>query len=125
LGIITNGSSLVQKNKIDALNISNLFDIIIYADSIGNNSEFWKPSPVPFSIALKFFHIDPIDAIYIGDDPAVDFQGARLSGIKTIRINSTEKRSPIVQDADYVIHGLNEVLPILEVIENERKDITE
>lgn len=84
LGIITDGKALVQKNKIDALNLNEIFDVIILTDALG--SDFWKPSIVPYQIALDLLNSNPSESCYIGDDSYKDFLGPKSLNIKTIQV---------------------------------------
>jgi putative hydrolase of the HAD superfamily len=85
LGIITDGYLITQKNKLESLNISYLFDEIIMTDELGN--EYWKPSVVPFELMAKRLNIDYCEMIYIGDNPRKDFYINSVYPIITIRIN--------------------------------------
>ncbi|NRT73713.1 HAD family hydrolase [Clostridium beijerinckii] len=84
LGIITDGCSKVQWNKIKALEIEKLVDKIIVTDDLGK--EFWKPHKRSYIDMMNYFNIDANKCIYIGDNPNKDFIGARELGIQTIRI---------------------------------------
>ena len=84
LGIITDGCSKVQWNKIKSLDIEMLVDKIIVTDDLGE--KFWKPHERSYLDMMKHFDINKSECIYIGDNPNKDFIGAREIGIKTIRI---------------------------------------
>jgi putative hydrolase of the HAD superfamily len=84
LGIITDGCSKVQWNKIEALNIKKMVDKIIVTDDLGKG--FWKPHKKPYLDMMYYFNINKNECIYIGDNPNKDFIGARELGIRTIRI---------------------------------------
>lgn len=84
LGIITDGKALVQKNKVDALNLNEIFDVIILTDALG--PDFWKPSIVPYQIALDLLNSSPKNSCYIGDDSYKDFLGPEKLNIKTIQV---------------------------------------
>lgn len=83
-GIITDGFSKVQHNKINALNVINYFDDIIVTDDLDSAS---KPSTIPYQIFLdKYQYILPSECVYIGDNPSKDFIGAKKLKMHTIRI---------------------------------------
>ena len=84
LGIITDGCSKVQWNKIKGLDIEGLVDKIIVTDDLGK--EFWKPHEKSYLDVMKWFNINKNECMYIGDNPNKDFIGARKIGIKTVRI---------------------------------------
>ena len=84
LGIITDGCSRVQHNKIDGLGIVPLFDKIIVTDDLENGA---KPSAIPYQIFLDTYRdVKPCECVYIGDNPTKDFVGAKALGMYTIRI---------------------------------------
>ncbi|MGL4452585.1 MAG: HAD family hydrolase [Sarcina sp.] len=84
LGIITDGMSKVQWNKIKALELEKCIDKIVVSDDLGR--ENWKPSIVPYKEILNYFEFEPKEAVYIGDNPNKDFIGARNLGLQTVRI---------------------------------------
>lgn len=84
LGVITDGCSKVQWNKIQALQIEKFVDKIIVTDDLGK--EFWKPNKKSYLDMIEFLKLEKDECIYIGDNPNKDFIGAKGIGIKTIRI---------------------------------------
>lgn len=84
LALITEGYRKVQGRKIDALGIRELFGFI----HIGGEEERdnWKPNPYPFRKLCDHFSVRPSQAMYIGDNPAKDFHGARKLGMSTVRM---------------------------------------
>lgn len=117
LGIITDGRASVQQNKINALNLGDFFDVIVYTDKLG--SENWKPSTVPYKIALNLLDVSSSKSIYVGDDPYKDFLGPKNLGMETVRIdrgfteNYWAKRGFKEVKANYSINSLKELLPLL------------
>ncbi len=83
LGIITDGRASIQKNKVNALNLEDYFDVIIYTDKLGE--ENWKPSRIPYQVACELLNIEPGEAVYIGDDPYKDFNAPKAMGMLTIQ----------------------------------------
>ncbi|MCI1477726.1 MAG: HAD-IA family hydrolase [Clostridium beijerinckii] len=120
LGIITDGCSKVQWNKIKALNLEKLVDKIIVTDDLGK--EFWKPHQKSYINMMKYFCISKAECVYIGDNPNKDFIGAKKLGLKTIRI--------IRENGDHIKVLLNEeyeadnnivsLLELRELLENNR-----
>lgn len=98
LGIITDGCSKVQWNKIKALNLENFVDKIIVTDDLGK--EYWKPHQKSYIIMMEYFNINKAECVYIGDNPSKDFIGAKKLGLKTIRI--------IRENGDHINVRLNE-----------------
>lgn len=83
-GIITDGCSVVQHKKLDALGLKKIIDYIIVTDDFG--PDYWKPSRKPYLDMLKTLGCEPGQSIYVGDNPHKDFLGAKAIGMKTVRI---------------------------------------
>lgn len=122
LGIITDGYFKVQKKKVQALKLEELFDSIIYTDEYGK--EYWKPNVYGYKLALK--ELDDIlleETVYIGDNPHKDFIGAKEIGITTVRILYRNREYGNVRlnkeyEADYEIRELQEIIDVLKVLKN-------
>lgn len=84
LGMITNGTLSTQRKKVMALGLTEWLDAIIYADVLGR--AHWKPSPLPYRLALEALDGNPTETLYVGDDPHTDFKGALMIGMTTVRI---------------------------------------
>jgi putative hydrolase of the HAD superfamily len=82
LGIITDGASITQNKKIEALGIEKYCSAIVITDVLG--VEFWKPSIFPFQVALNLLSVQPSEALYVGDNPVKDFAGANKLNIKSV-----------------------------------------
>ena len=116
-GLISDGYLETQQKKIEALNISHLFDTILLTDSFGKNN--WKPSSVPYLKVLNDLGASPEESVYIGDNPKKDFIFPNESGMKSIRIRyedgvysnqepESEKHSPTI-----TINSISELHRIL------------
>lgn len=81
VGIITDGRPEGQRNKLEALNL-NVDDVII-TDELGG-SQFRKPCDIAFRIMMLRWKLNPTDIVYVGDNPAKDFQAPRQLGMKSI-----------------------------------------
>ena len=108
LGIITGGMMKAQKNKINSLDISKYFEHVLITQEIGAN----KPDSFPYSYLLNILKIKPDRSVYIGDNPFVDFIGAKTIGMPTIRVRVPEFSSVEVRsdfEADLVIDNILEI----------------
>lgn len=120
LGIITDGYFKVQKKKVQALKLEELFDSIIYTDEYGK--EYWKPNVYGYKLALRELNgLLPKEAVYIGDNPYKDFIGAKKVGILTVRvINQNGEYSNVrlnkKYEADYEIKELHEIVNVLKAL---------
>jgi len=116
LGLITDGAAGVQWNKIKALGLEDIMDIIIVTDDYG--SECWKPSPVPYQKVMDKLGISFESCIYVGDNPEKDFVTARKLGWHTVRIRRPggmcfEMEKSTVYEADFNISDLCQLKFIL------------
>ena len=82
LGIITNGDTMMQQRKIDALCIDDHFKTIVYTHQEGHP----KPGKYCYLKALTEAGCKGSDAVCIGDNPVIDFIGAKQVGMKTMRL---------------------------------------
>jgi len=117
IGIITNGIASVQKNKVVALGLENYFNVIIYTDQLGK--KFWKPSVIPFEIALELLEVEPYEVGYVGDDISKDFFAPNLIGMLSIQVKKDATLDDkIVYKKLYrpkiIINNIKEILSIVD-----------
>jgi len=67
----------------DHLGITRFFEKIIISSEVGAD----KPDPYIFQYALDSLHVSPSRALYIGDDPAKDWQAAEAAGMHVFRLD--------------------------------------
>ncbi len=116
LGMVTDWMTSVQRNKIDALGLESLFDVIIYTDELGPDCV--KPSDIPFKVALELLQVEASEAVYVGDDPAKDFPAPNSMGMLTIQVKreappNTADAIPKPAHARHLVNSLEEILPII------------
>jgi putative hydrolase of the HAD superfamily len=121
LGLITEGSREVQDAKLDALGLRSWFNKVVV---LGEEQRAdWKPSPRPFQQWLEGSSIEPAAAIYLGDNPAKDFLGARHAGWTSVRVRRSDglhrEEEPEAAEAhpDLEISTLQSLPSILEHLE--------
>lgn len=117
-GLITDGIPGVQKSKVYALKIQNLFDQITYATLFGG-----KEDVKPFLITLKKLKVKPSESIYIDDNPNKGFTAAKKIGIQTVRILRGPNKNITLADKDqkpeFEIRNLQQLFKVIDTIENE------
>lgn len=117
IGIITDGRASVQKNKVKSLDLEQYVNVIIYTDKLGFKN--WKPSIVPYKIALELLNSSSAESFYIGDDPYKDFLGPKSIGMKTIQIQRGTEESYWADKgfektkANFTVSRLKDILPLL------------
>jgi putative hydrolase of the HAD superfamily len=84
LGLVTDGHPGVQRAKARALGLERRLDALRFSWDEG--SERQKPDPRAYLGALEPLGVEPADAVYVGDDPAKDFIGARRLGMRSVRV---------------------------------------
>lgn len=81
VGIITDGRPEGQRNKLDALGLD--VDDVIITDELGG-VQFRKPCDIAFRIMTTRWRLNPADVVYVGDNPAKDFQAAQQLGMRSL-----------------------------------------
>jgi HAD superfamily hydrolase (TIGR01509 family) len=79
LGLLTNGSSEMQWEKIERMGIRNAFDSILVAGDIG----IYKPDVEVFRLLLVRLGEDAEHALFVGDSYDMDIVGAHGAGLAT------------------------------------------
>ena len=88
VGLLSDGDLAVQERKFAALGLARYFQAVVFSDGFGR--EFWKPHCRPFETVLAMLGVAAEDSVYVGDNPAKDFKGARALGMFTVRIRREE-----------------------------------
>lgn len=97
LGVISNGNANVHH-----IGVGHLFQFAHSAAEAG----VAKPHPAIFHQALQQVGISPHQAVYVGDDPVRDIQGAASAGLRTIWFNPERQPWPGGQEPDAIIGNL-------------------
>src|SRR5688500_15662776 len=98
VAILTNGLPATQRAKVDALGLEARVDAVLYAEE---HAPGGKPSRAAFDAALDAVGVPARRAVFIGDDPVRDIQGARAAGLSTIRVAAGAPRRS-AGDADAI-----------------------
>jgi putative hydrolase of the HAD superfamily len=83
IGVVTNGPTDVQRQKIDLLDLRPHVDFFVISDEFG----YWKPDREIFDEALRLGSATPGESVFIGDSAEHDIAGAQSAGIPAIWIN--------------------------------------
>ena len=83
LGIVSNFAipECIWK-LLEKYNLKKFFDVIIISADVNKR----KPSPEIFQKALKSLNVAPHEAVFVGDTPSMDIEGAKNVGMKAILI---------------------------------------
>ena len=78
ISVCTDMTAHIQYRKIERLGLNNFIDFMVSSEETGLE----KPSPSMFNLALKKLNCLPEEAVYFGDSPDRDIEGAANVGIK-------------------------------------------
>lgn len=96
LGILTNGPSDMQWEKLRSLSLPSAVDAIVVAGDLG----ILKPDPRPFRQLLEDLDAAPADSLFVGDSFEHDIVGAHGVGMQTawVHSNGTAERADLTPD---------------------------
>jgi FMN phosphatase YigB (HAD superfamily) len=106
--VITNGDAR-QAEKIQLAGLTGLFDVVLISDTVGVR----KPSPAIFQMALDDVGSVAGDALFVGDNPPVDVEGARSAGLATAWVRAGREWPVALPRADYEADTLVGLSPSL------------
>ena len=107
LHLITNGFQEVQHTKLSGSGMEPYFETLTVSEEVGVK----KPDPEIFYHALAKAHAKPSESLMIGDEMAVDIDGARAVGMDTVLFNP--KNETVEGERTFEVRNLNEILEIL------------
>jgi len=74
---VTNGIDRVQRSRLRVAGLEPFFEVVVTSAGSG----YTKPDPRILHVALDALGLSPREAMYVGDDPAVDGAAARAAGV--------------------------------------------
>ncbi len=80
VGMVTNGASVVQREKLDATGLTGRLDPLIISSEVGVK----KPDPAIFEVALARGGVLAAEALLVGDHLWHDVAGAMAVGIRGV-----------------------------------------
>lgn len=107
LHLITNGFQEVQDTKLNLSGMKPYFETLTVSEEVGVK----KPNPEIFRYALNKAHAKPDECLMIGDEMAVDIDGARAAGIDTVFFNA--KGESVEGERTFEVKDLVEIQGIL------------
>lgn len=108
VGIVTNGSSLLQNRKLDFSGLRPLLDAALVSGDEGVH----KPAPELFRRAAALLGTAPEHCVYVGDHPVNDVRGALAAGMTPVYIHQSDLWGT-PPDGVQQIDGIEELLPLL------------
>jgi putative hydrolase of the HAD superfamily len=112
LGVITNGSSGMQRAKLRALGLAERVDTILVSEEEGIS----KPASEIFHRAAQRLNVSPAQCMFVGDNPLADIDGARRAGMRDVWI-----RSGFAWPAELAVasHSITSLASIRELLSSE------
>ena len=115
LHLITNGFQEVQHTKLSGSGLEPYFETLTVSEEVGvkkpNPEIFDYPNPEIFHYALRKAHATAEESIVIGDEMAVDIDGAKAAGIDQIFFNA--KGEKVEGERTYEVKSLLEIKQLL------------
>jgi putative hydrolase of the HAD superfamily len=98
VGLLTNGPSVAQRDKLTTLGWTDLFDAALVTGEL----DAGKPDPAAFEALLDALGSDPGETVYVGDDIDADIAGAADAGLVPVQVTFEGGPSPSPRAAAHV-----------------------
>jgi putative hydrolase of the HAD superfamily len=109
LGIVTNGFTTMQSRKIRHHNLDTRVDFVLISEQVG----VYKPDRAIFDLALARAGVAASQALFVGDTPSSDIEGAQNAGLHSVLIDVRDTWTQAAMDGVPKIRRLTELLPLL------------
>lgn len=106
MALLTNGPALVQRPKVNAMDLERHFHFVGISGELGA----WKPEAEAFRRALAPLGVAPHEALMVGDSLDFDLEPAKALGMQTAWVNPKGGESP---HADVVVPTPGHLVPHL------------
>jgi putative hydrolase of the HAD superfamily len=111
LGLISNGASDTQREKLRITGIERHFGAVVLSGETG----ICKPDPAVFELALRQLGVAPKEALHVGDSLTSDVAGAKAAGVTAVWLNRAGIEKPADAPVpDYEIRSLTELVSLLD-----------
>lgn len=107
LHLITNGFQEVQHIKLSGSGLEPYFETLTVSEEVGVK----KPNPEIFRYALQKAHAFVEESLMIGDEMAVDIDGARAIGMDTVFLNLKSEKTE--GKSTFEVHDLLKIRELL------------
>ena len=116
IAIVSDLTTHIQLRKIHKLGITKYVDVLVTSEEAGSE----KPHAIMFLLTLNKLDISPHEAIFVGDNPINDIEGANAVKMDTVLIKKgglTRESEEDYQKPNFVIKNIPEVLKILDELD--------
>ena len=110
LGLISN-ADIIDCKHWNQSQLSSLFDDVIFSCNVG----MLKPDRRIYELAMNRLNVLPSECMFVGDGGSNELYGAKSVGMKTVftealEVKTDEKRTSIMEYADYHVKCFREIL---------------
>ena len=105
IGILTNGTAVLQQGKVDVAGFRDWFEFVIATREIGPD----KPDLYPFRYVAKLMGLRPQEIVYVGDYPPNDIEAPRRAGMHTVWFSAYAEWDDRFKRAEAEISSLTEL----------------
>jgi len=103
IGLVSNGQSPFQEQKVESLGMTDLFDTIVVSEAAGVR----KPDVEIFKMASRNLDVTPEECVFVGDNPVADIEGANNAGMYSVFIPT--RRYPASAAANHVCRDMRDL----------------
>ncbi len=115
LGLITNGISGLQQNKLKMLGIDSIFDRIL----VSGEYNCPKPQLRGFELMAEWLNLTPSEMMYVGDNPVNDVDASRRAGYTPVYVNTVGQwPRPDIEQCEYQVETIAEIPSLVKNINN-------
>ena len=114
IGILTNGTAVLQQGKVDVAGFRDWFEFVIATREIGPD----KPDPYPFFFFFDMMKLAPQEIVYVGDYPPNDIDAPRRVGMQTVWFSKYADWDDRFARADAEISSLSELKELFPALQN-------
>jgi len=109
VAIVSNLTTRIQMEKIDALGIEEYVDLVLTSEETGRE----KPASDMFTLPLAKLDRRPSETVMVGDSVAADVEGGNAVGLTTVLFNGDVEDPSGHRRPDHQIDGFREVLDVV------------
>jgi len=102
-GIVSNGKTPFQENKLSDIGMTDDFDTIVVSDAVSIR----KPDAEIFKLACYKLGVTTKECVFVGDNPVADIEGANNVGMFSVFIPS--RHYPACANADAICRDLRDL----------------
>ncbi len=112
LGIVTNGYTAMQSRKVRHHSLQTRVDFVLISEEAGAH----KPERAIFDLALAQAQVAARQALFVGDTPPSDIEGALSAGLHAVLIDPRDTWAEVGDGQFPKIRQLGQLLPLLGLV---------